>query len=340
MPPKEAKTAPSAIYKYGKAREEEQEQAEVNRLLYVAATRAKERLVISAHVPQLNKNGRPGRLAGWLKQIAGPDALGLAVRPIPYDDAGDKEVRLDLSLPNAAAAACMIYEPGYRSPAMASPPGQADSASIPVPPPLLAAIMPDPVLVDERTSAMDRDPPQRVWRVAPVTQRRRGPAWVVGSLVHDALAAWRFPDQLFERWAEARSRSYGLTDAAQTADAVRKTARLLARFQAHALYADMARADRRLHEVPYSLVAESGQVESGIIDALWGRQGTWTVVEFKTDEIRSEADLRKLLAEKDYLSQAGRYAAAVERLLGSRPAVVLCLLDYAGGVLDYRVSGG
>ncbi len=101
----------------------------------------------------------------------------------------------------------------------------------------------------------------------------------------------------------------------------------------------MCGADRRLHEVPYSLVTENGRVESGIVDALYRRAGSWTVVEFKTDDIRSEAKLQELLAETDYLSQAERFAAAVERLLDSRPAVVLCFLDYAGGVHVHRIGG-
>ena len=186
---------------------------------------------------------------------------------------------------------------------------------------------------------MDRDPPQRVWRVVAPARRPRAPAWVVGSMVHEALAAWRFPDATFEQWAAARCRHYGLADAAQTANAYHETAKLLQRFQAHPLYADMSGADRRLHEVPYSLIADNGHVESGIVDALYRRAGSWTVVEFKTDEIRSEAKLQELLAETDYLSQAERYATAVERLLGSRPAVVLCFLDYAGEVHVHRIGG-
>ena len=82
-------------------------------------------------------------------------------------------------------------------------------------------------------------------------------------------------------------------------------------------------------------------MESGIIDALYLRDGgstngAWTIVEFKTDHIRDQAALERLLAEEDYLAQAERYVAAVERLLGSRPAVVLCLLDYAGGIHVHR----
>jgi len=108
--------------------------------------------------------------------------------------------------------------------------------------------------------------------------------------------------------------------------------KLLLRFEEHPLHAEIARAERRLHEVPYSLIAAAGCVESGIIDALYLRDGVWTIVEFKTDHVRDQAALDRLLAEEDYLAQAERYAAAVEQLLGSRPQVALCLLDYAGGV--------
>ena len=168
----------------------------------------------------------------------------------------------------------------------------------------------------------------------PAADAARAPAWVVGKLVHAALAAWRFPDNddAFERWAEAHGRSYGLTDPRQLADAVHESAKLLLRFQEHPLHAEMAGAERRLHEVPYSLVAANGRVENGIIDALYLHGGRWTIVEFKTDHVRDTAALERLLAEEDYLAQAERYATAVERLLGSRPQVALCLLDYAGMV--------
>lgn len=157
---------------------------------------------------------------------------------------------------------------------------------------------------------------------------------MVGKLVHAALAAWRFPDGdgAFARWAEAHGRSYGLTDAQQLAGAVRASRKLLLRFKEHPLHAEMANAERRLHEVPYSLVAGNGRLENGIIDALYLRDRVWTIVEFKTDHVRDAAALERLLAEEDYLAQAERYAAAVERLLGSRPQVALCLLDYAGMV--------
>ena len=58
-------------------------------------------------------------------------------------------------------------------------------------------------------------------------------------------------------------------------------------------------------------------------------------MEFKTDHVADQAALDRLLAEEDYLAQAERCAAAVERL-GSRPEVALCLLDYVGGIFLQR----
>jgi ATP-dependent exoDNAse (exonuclease V) beta subunit len=93
----------------------------------------------------------------------------------------------------------------------------------------------------------------------------------------------------------------------------------------------MNTADRRLHEVPYSL-SVGGRVESGIIDAMYLRDSNWTIVEFKTDRVSNRARFEELLAEEDYLAQAGRYLAAAERLLAQRPRCILCMLNYAGRV--------
>jgi ATP-dependent exoDNAse (exonuclease V) beta subunit len=75
-----------------------------------------------------------------------------------------------------------------------------------------------------------------------------------------------------------------------------------------------------------------GRVESGIIDALYQCDGTWTLVEFKTDRVKDRSQLERLLVEEGYSAQAQRYVAAAERLLGQRPRCVLCLLNYGGSV--------
>jgi ATP-dependent exoDNAse (exonuclease V) beta subunit len=83
-----------------------------------------------------------------------------------------------------------------------------------------------------------------------------------------------------------------------------------------------------------------GQIDSGIIDALFERDGAWTIVEFKTDEVRKAGDLADLLAREDYLPQVRRYAHAVRLLLGVEPRCMLCFLDVAGAVHLHEVDPG
>jgi ATP-dependent exoDNAse (exonuclease V) beta subunit len=84
-------------------------------------------------------------------------------------------------------------------------------------------------------------------------------------------------------------------------------------------------------EVPHSL-QQHGGAASGQIDLLYRKGERWTIVEFKTDEVRSRAGFERLLREKDYVAQARRYAAAAEQLLGTRPRCFLCMLDYRGSI--------
>ncbi len=337
LPLKDEDDTLPAIYRLGKLRDKGQEDAESDRLLYVAATRAREKLIFSGCI-RLRRGGTPGSLGGWLGKIGGPEGLRLAGTPIAHDEGGADAIHVDLQV-GSTPVSCTIYEPGY---VWIHPPGETRAEaepSVPLPPPFLEPVSPGIENVDQQTAERDRVPLQRVWRVVPAVKRPRAPAWVIGSLVHEALATWRFPDDGFESWAEARARGYGITDPRQLANAVRRSQRLLLRFQAHSLCQEMHAADRRLHEVPYSLMVD-GRVESGIMDALYLREGIWTIVEFKTDEVRNEAGFEELLTGEDYLAQAQRYIAAAERLLGQQPRFILCMLNYAGGVHLHPVEEG
>jgi ATP-dependent helicase/nuclease subunit A len=323
-----------AVYRLGRARAGDQEEAESCRLLYVAATRAREKLILSGCMT-LRRDGRPGKLGGWLGRLAGGDGLGLVGTPIPYDEDGADAVHLDLQV-GCTPVSCTIYEPGcrwhHRPRAIARVPEPAI-----LPPPLLEPVLAGMEQVDQRVLEQDRNWRQKVWRVVPVVQRPRAPARVIGSLVHEALSAWHFPDGDFDEWAEARARGQGITDSRQLADAARRSRRILLRFQYHSLCREMHTADRRIHEVPYDLVVD-GRRQSGIMDALYLREGVWTIVEFKTDRVASHAECEDLVKKKGYLRQARRYSDAAERLLGRRPGSILCMLDYAGAVYLWEPS--
>ena len=342
VPAKDEERQVPAVYRLGKARDDDQQDAESDRLLYVAATRAREMLILNGCL-DLKGDGTIGTQRGWLGRLASEDCLQLAGREVACDPEGTGSVHVALQA-GSTPISCTIYEQGWTAQSHRLPVAELQPAApVALPPPLLAPLQPAGGQVDEKAREQEREPVQRVWRVVPTVERPGAPAWVIGSLVHEALASWRFPEgnraggnaHAFRHWIEARARSYGLTDLRQLAHAVYQTRRLMLRFRSHQLYRDMDSADRRLHEVPYSLVVE-GQVESGIIDALFERAGAWTLVEFKTDRVRDREELDRVLAEEGYLAQAERYVAAAKALLGQEPEIVLCFLNLAGTVSLYR----
>jgi ATP-dependent exoDNAse (exonuclease V) beta subunit len=318
-------------------RSDDREAAELDRLLYVAATRAREKLILNGYI-RLKQDGHPGRPGGWLNKISGPDALGLTGTQVPHEEEGASAIRLDLRV-GGTRVPCTIYEPRYlwrRRPLKTE---TAEQPPAVLTPSLLPAVPWFAEDVDQRTVERERTPPRRVWRVVPAVKRPRAPARVVGSLVHEALAAWRFPDGTFERWVKARARGLGITDPRQLVDAAAEAKKLLNRFRAHWLYREMNRADRRLHEVPYSILVD-GRPDSGRIDALVLQDGLWTIAEFKTDKVGNETGFWKTVKEGNYLDQAHKYLAAAESLLGQRPRFILCMLDYAGTVVLHALKGG
>jgi len=309
-----------ALYRLAQRTVLDQEEAESGRLLYVAATRAQEMLLISGTAR--------GTAAGWLQRLGG--ALPLAELLKQVDQESDEIVQETWTL-GEQAVACSLYPQNVELalPQAAIQPQPAPA--LPKEPPLLRPLRPEPVQVDEEAREEARDPPRRVWRVVPPEGEVWAPSWVVGQLVHGALADWAFPDgdgRDYTRWAEAAARSYGITDQEELRNAVRRAAAMLARFEGHDLKARMEAADERRHEVPYTYIDGQGRLDRGVIDALFCEQGCWTVVEFKTDRIRDENHLEQTLGQADYVEQVGRYLDATERLLGVRPRPVLCLLNY------------
>jgi len=153
-----------------------------------------------------------------------------------------------------------------------------------------------------------------VWRVVPQVPRPIGPAWVIGQLTHAALRRWRFPDQdNFDVFLWPFALEAGLTDQAEIQATIDEVRRMLRRLAAHPLYAEIAQADRR-HEVPYTLPGDSG-----VIDLLYRSSGAWTIVDFKTDEVRSIEEMRDTIGREKYAEQVQRYLDAITPQIGQRP---------------------
>ena len=309
-----------AAYRLGKAHEIEKDAAESQRLLYVAATRAEEMLIFSG-TAALSKSGL--KFEGWLNELLAANDLALPAG-LAIDPEGTAKHTVTLG-----DIACTLYEPQVEFPA-APKPAAPPAGDVPRSP-LLERVV-------ENAPKSAPETPPRVWRIVPERGRATAPAWVVGAVVHAALARWRFPgDDGFADWLDGRLRNTGLLDAGQIQNGKTRAEAILRRFQASELFRTMSAAEKCLHEMPYSLNVD-GVLDTGIIDALYFSGGKWVIVEFKTDIIRSDADRDAILEELDYLAQIARYRRAVEILMGQEASAVLCWLNFAGRVVAARMD--
>ncbi len=325
---REEETLP-ATYRLVSLREADQEDAESRRLLYVAATRAQEKLIVSGHV-KAKRDGTP-ELRGWLAWLG--EVTGLNQAQLPNPLIAPQPLDLDWE---GDGLTCTIYplpedkETGGQGDKKISPPHLVTLS--PCLPDLVAPLTFDAsAATDPKVRERESEPPPRVWRVVPVAQRPEGPARVVGSLVHVALCYWRFPDQPgLEDFLRPYALEAGLTDPEEIRHTTAEARRLLTRFQAHPLYAKLDRAER-YHELPYSVEVNSTP-RSGIVDLLYRNGDGWTLVEFKTDRLEAGANLEARIRDKRYDEQVRGYVAAVTHLLGERPRALLVFLNVGGQV--------
>ena len=327
-----------AAYTRAKAREQDQIDAEDRRLLYVAATRAEELLILSG-TASVTKKGAPS-LSGWLKQLGADDCLGLASQD--FTDAAEAQVTALTLRVGDEPAMCSLYGGAIDGNAW-EPQGVSSLA-----PEVARDDTPDQRLleavagrvpdVDEATRDREIDPPLTVWRVAPPRPGFRAPAWLVGNLVHEALAEGRALDgAAFSEWARARAASQGLTDPPRQRDAARRAAELVQRFRAHPLWRALQRAEVVHYELPYAL--PMGEVsEQGTLDILYRDGDGWHVLDTKTDRFGSMDEARAAVVERGYVAQVRRYGRAVQALIGERPTLRLVLLDCVGAVVIMDVA--
>jgi len=293
-------------YRLARLIEQAKDDAEDKRLLYVAATRAKEKLIISGHA-KLNAKGTLA-LRGWLGRLG--EVSGLDAIMIEHELTAPLTVELNRSI------GCMLYPVAEIE---AAPAPVVDRPAVNVATPDLARPLPP---VNHQSEIFTQQ--SRVWRVVPQVKRPIGPAWVVGKLTHEALRRWRFPDaDNFDVFLWPFALEAGLTDQVEIQATINEVRRLLSRFQAHPLCAEIEQSDR-WHEVPYTLPGDTG-----VIDLLYRAGAAWTIVDFKTDEVRSIAEMRETIEREQYAGQVQRYIDAITSQIGQRPHGRLIFLRVA-----------
>lgn len=305
-------------WQIAKREQDELEDAEDRRLLYVAATRAKEKLLISGHV----KAKKDGSLTapGWLGK------LGLEQLQISDDMSllGNHPL-------NGNGLSVKVY-PVKPVEADSPQPAPSPQTESPRKSDLLEPLAGTSPITDEKTRAHEADPPQRVWRIVPDTKRPHAPAWVVGKLVHQCLRRWKFPAPDFETFIQPFALESGLTDPGEIGAAIHETRRLLEHFRSHSLYAELDKAERH-YEIPYYTPAGRG-----IIDLLYRAGDEWIILDFKTDRADSEAQARILIQQNGYENQLARYAQAIQTQLGVIPRTRLAFLNVGSHPVVFDIT--
>lgn len=306
--------SPPLPFRWARSINDQQADAEEKRLLYVALTRAEEKLLISGHSTP-TPSGQ-WKANGWLGELASAgrcniDTAAGGDQPLEVLTAGGHPLRLWVMPPSGAAI----------RPAPLPQAPQPSLAARPLYPPLL--------LPELDTTDPEPDDTLHPWRAT--GERLRPPADVVGRLVHTAIQHWLFPGQaLLTKLLEISALNAGLSDAVQRAEALRLAELLLSRLQHHPLWQEIDQASQRYHEVPYARLVAHRRTDSGYIDLLYRDANGWQIIDFKTDALRNAAE--RLAAVEQYTPQMRRYAQAAQDLLRERARVRLCFLDDMGRI--------
>ena len=307
------------LYRAARMEDLRQSKAEERRLLYVALTRAQDKLIISGHVTQSEDKAEiPSSLMKELCEAVGLDFSALVM------DAGIVVCR---KLPGGQEMRA------WAMPAQTEP--VADSLRAVVQEPLETDDLPiyAPLPVPEK-DATDKDEPPQLSRATGGEQEV--PAWVVGKMVHKAIECWCFPNQpRLLGLLEVVGNTCGLTQVSAFLRAQGDAIDLLQRFQAQPLYIEIDTALERYHEVPYTRMVGS-RAETGFIDLLYRTADGWQVLDFKTDAIHNDAELDNLVIK--YTAQMRRYRDVVTSLLGQPARIRLVFLDVVGHIRVVEVA--
>lgn len=303
------------LYRLAKILEKRQLDAEEHRVLYVALTRAQEKLIINGHVTGNKEKG--WKPSAWLEELIVPAGVDVNVvvdqagREILTQTDSGQPVRswapsndMSREKEDAAREKALLPEPDLR-PIFAP-------LDVPIP------------LANEQEEV----PARRDWRVT--GKLTVIPPNVVGSMVHKAIELWLFPgDPRLESMLETAALDAGLADRSHRESAINESLELLTRFAAHPIHHEIQKADEIYREVPYSRMAK-GYPETGYLDLLYKTGDSWHILDFKTDFIENESRKNSLVEE--YSPQLRRYQRVVEELLSLNADSRICFLDDQGKV--------
>jgi ATP-dependent helicase/nuclease subunit A len=309
------------------AREREEE----DRVLYVAMTRACERLLLSGTV-EFSSWPKPSEVpppVNWLApalcaKLPELGREGPGVHLLPLDEAGRVSMRVSFSDPSGFGAVLLETPPS--APPAPGPRGQeAKEQELPerIAPAVLAAPALPATLSYTSLTLLERCgyryylervlrmPEERAAAGAPRSEGLEARAR--GTLVHRLMETHDFavPALPDERDVEAAAAELGLQ---MGSDEREDLATLVGEALKSPLAARIAEARGRRREHPFAFsLGEETPLITGVLDLLCEeRNGTALVVDYKSDRLTSEQDPETLVA-RDYAVQRLLYALAVLR---------------------------
>ena len=289
------------------------EEAERKRLLYVACTRAADLLILSG---QFSNKGSwlTDALEAWYLDEDGPEEE-IQI----YEDFAIQVFR-PMAPEELKQAAVDSIKPSVKL------------KTIPkIAQPLSPKAQPQPISVthlEQLLSRENRDFPDiqpALWANQPAVNSTRAPGYLIGNIVHRALAHWdclAYSEGDLIHLLESYAQREGIFSQALV-DAVQRSYQMMRALKDHHIYQDIQNAQRRYHELTFTISADIG-VLHGIIDLLYQDQsGAWHLMDWKT-EWTPKADIEE--SAMRYLVQMAAYARAAQRTLQAHPDVVLCFL--------------
>ena len=257
---------PPLLYSLAKHQDSDQNDAEEKRVLYVALTRAQQKLIINGHTTQ-TKSG--WTTCSWL------DDLGAAVQVDInklMDQAGSEVIYHTASgHPVRAWIAAQELSRSRIDKVTAKDP-DSGPGGLPLYAPLVKPVI--PLAVEGEV------PDERVWRstgtVAVI------PPGVIGHMVHKAIELWLFPgNPKLQQLLDASALEQGLAQSGQRIRAVNQAMELLQRLFDSSIRGEIEEAKQRYHELPYSRMV-GDHAETGYIDLLYHNANGWQILDFKT----------------------------------------------------------
>lgn len=306
---------PPLLYLMAKRQDQDQNSAEEDRVLYVALTRAQEKLIISGHATRPKKGD--WKTDAWL------DKLGAAA-----------QIDIHLLLEQTGSEIICQTETGQPIRAWALAQDQSVLEKDETPSsgtiaetgelPLYASLeQPTAVLVSQ-----DELPEGKTWRSTGTVSVI--PPGVIGHMVHKAIELWMTPgDARLHQLLEASALDSGLALAEQRSATVTQAMELIRRLHDSPLGKEIDQVAERYHEIPYTRIA-GDHAETGYIDLLYHTASGWQILDFKTDAIWSSTQRDELINK--YTRQMQRYASVIYTFLGQNANTRLCFLDDRGKV--------